>query len=308
VKCAGSGYKNHRKGESIDKTVRRLYGNNYPDWVLVMPTGIIEGKQKLGKSKNRPYKVVAILNDLHGSIVLNIPRGNLGSLARKINSMNFDALLMMYTMVGGCQPKYGFDYFLKTLKPAKLHTPPWVEPRVLEPSIKRDIDVSFIATVVKGVYPLRCNIHNNLRKLAKQNKWKIIVRGKRPEGRRRVIADMLKKGGYIVGSKYINTLKRSKVFIFGNSRFKYPLKRIVEGWSCGTLVVCDKPLTSARMGMASGVSYVEINKGSWKEKLKYYIDNKSERDKISENGYNTYIEKHTTDIRAKEIIKFLETR
>ncbi len=56
--------------------------------------------------------------------------------------------------------------------------------------------------------------------------------------------EKLKQAGNIVGDLYGNTVASSKMFIFGNSIFNYPLSKYFEIMGSGTLVMTNEPLTS----------------------------------------------------------------
>ncbi len=114
--------------------------------------------------------------------------------------------------------------------------------------------------------------------------------------------------GHIVGDVYNETLSRSKVFIFGSSIYRYPLLKYLEGWGAGTLVMADKPLGAERMYLESDVNYVEINTKNWLNKLKYYIEEDDLREDIARRGHETAMKYHTAEIRAKELLSFLESQ
>jgi spore maturation protein CgeB len=73
-----------------------------------------------------------------------------------------------------------------------------------------------------------------------------------------------------------------------------------------TLVMANEPQSSKELGFINEYNYVEINRNNWKEKLKYYLENESERERIAKNGYEAAIKHHSTDIRAKQLISYLK--
>ena len=159
----------------------------------------------------------------------------------------------------------------------------------------------------KKQYPIRTDVVKKLPKLAKDKNWKILLKDRPPgKSKSRMINDLLKQG-YIVGSKYADTIARSKISIFDCGIYRYPLVRFLEGMACNTLVMSNAPLTPDKMKFIPDVNYVEINLGNWDKKLKYYLEHDDHRKVISENGYNTFLNHHTADIRAKEVLAFLET-
>jgi len=51
---------------------------------------------------------------------------------------------------------------------------------------------------------------------------------------------------------------------------------------------------------------VEINVDNWEDKLTYYLENDGERRRIALEGYKMTMKHHTNDVRAAQLVKFLE--
>ena len=84
-KWAGPGWPLHKPGETVDQAVRRIYGNNPPDWV-------IDRESDVPLNKDRNYRVGHHISDIHG-------RGGLGlrttrALVNLINRMEYDAVFL----------------------------------------------------------------------------------------------------------------------------------------------------------------------------------------------------------------------
>ena len=74
----------------------------------------------------------------------------------------------------------------------------------------------------------------------------------------------------------------------------------------GTLVLADKPQTAESLFFKPGDNFVEINENNWLEKLQYYLEDDSERERIAKNGYEIVSKYHNSYCRAQQIISFLK--
>jgi len=295
----------------LDKVIKKLYGDDAPDWVITTPYMHCEHKRWIGykcpPSEKRSWKIAAFTDDLHANHMLDTnPEGYVEAL----NKAGFDAILMWYTKLGYAKKPYhkiDSQYYLKNLKAKICYLPKFIDPDDVQPGTKRkDYDVVFLGAVEKFQYPLRYYIWHILPKLAEMNDWKVLLKGK-PPGKpyqRRIKA--LEEKGYIVGDAYTEILGRSKIFIFGNSIYKYPLLKIFEGWGCRTLVMCDMPFGAKRIHMKDGINFVEINQKNWIQKLEYYLNHKEERETITKKGYETVMMHHTVSVRARELLRWLK--
>ena len=297
---AGMGHPQFRKGENMSQTVKRVMPD--ADWVITCgrPPVIVRGR--------RSYKVAMVTLDLHGNHRLRL---GMHGFIDYLNNVGLDAILMPYTQLatsGGKAPK-NFDQkiYLKKLKMHILHLPLSINPELFKPSNKpKKYDVAFLASHGSRVYPFRQLIWNKLPALAKEHRWEVIMRGK-PQGGslKRDINKYLEKG-YIVGPKYAETLALTKVFIFGLGRYKYPTMKFTEGMACRTCLMTDPPLTAKELHYIPDWNFVNINPKNWERKLVYYVSHDEEREGIARNGYDTVIKYHTNDIRAKQLLTFLE--
>ena len=306
-KWAGNGYKDYINGEKVEQTVKRLYGDDYPDWVIIFPTSSIDGdKWKNFRNRTYPYKIAAVTSDIHASRVLQVGTEGLVAYFRRAK---FNAILMLYDKIGyGKHPYHRINpnCFLN-LESKICFSPPCINPDVFRPSKKSKIyDVVFLGAVDKRQHPLRYAVWNKLPRFARKKGWKILLKG-RPDGRvrQRVIKQMIKHN-YVVGEKYVEVLGRSKIFIFDSSIYKYPLLKYFEGMACGTCVMADVPFRADKLHFIPNKNFIEVNLGNWKQKLEYYLRNNVERERITECGYQTVLKYHTCETRARKLVKWLE--
>jgi len=302
---AGRGWPLH-KSESLDSTVRRVMPD--VDWVIYYDFEVRRESLpiKVPPPHRRRYKVATITSDIHKKP---------GEHITDLNNGPWDAFLMLYTMLGAeinYQKGKGWKKTDQNQFLQRLHSPifpltPSIEPSVFNMfSAERDIDAMFLGNATRYVYPLRFDIYHNLKALGIKNKWKTIVRwspkGKSLERKKQEYLDR----GDIVGEKYADYLSRTKCFLFGTSVFKYPLLKFFEGMASGACVFSDLPLQWEMFHFKPGENMVLISEENWQEKLKYYLDNESERKRIALEGYRMTMRTHTNEVRARELVKFLE--
>jgi len=294
-KWAGQNHPLYKK-ESVDETVKRLYGSDSPDWVLFMPFTWLEQRrwvnQKFCDKKDRSYKVGAWVGDCHTSHVLH---SRAKGFIDAINNANYDACFMLYLT----------PIWKRLLQMPLFHVPVCVDPEEFKP-LPKEADVASLGVANPSIHPIRYAVNQELPELAEQHKWKIFMSG-RPggQGGNRDIDELLKMG-WIVGKRYAEVLGKTKVFIFDSSIYKYPLLKYFEGMSSECCVLADVPSTADELHLFSPYNFVEIDKNNWKEKLLYYLKHDDERVEIAKYGRETVLSYHTYDIRGRRWVEMLE--
>lgn len=302
----GAGWETHVPGETIDETVKRLYGNDPPD-VIVNNSADHEMNKRVAREKTvETPKTVMTVNDMHvgpKEIVATANQGYDGVLMRYMHSPYKKTPLLfnlaLYT-------KFDDNYYLDNLEVAKQHSPWFTDSRIYRPMDEKIYDVVFLGAYRRRIYPLRYKIFNELPHLSERKGWRYLIKG-RPPGRTN-LRDIqeLEKQGYIVGPRYAETIAKAKVFIFGTSIFRYPVSKFFEAMGSGTLVMADKPQSAQELHFEAGENYVEINRDNWKETLEYYLEDDTERERIARNGYETVMKYHASDKRARRLVDFLK--
>lgn len=239
---------------------------------------------------NRSYKVMGRIGDIHHGT---------GCL-KWINSKEIDLLLFSYRSVRRVNNNSYWD----NVKSEKAFLPWSYEPSLYYPSEKYEYDISFLGRTGSSTYPLRTNISQRLPSLCKEMGWKLFTRGKPPDITSIKLWDPHPK--YVAGKSYAHALRSGRVTIFGSSIFRYPTKKWFQSLGSGTCVLADAPLNSDRLGLKDGENYIEINKENWEEKLKWILGNEDERLRIAKNGLSLAREKHTHEVRVKELLNILE--
>lgn len=301
---AGIGWPYHRLNESIDRTVRRVMPN--ADWVIYFDFGaqFRRTPTNIPPKNKRGYKVGAYIVDLHR---------HPSKYVRRLNNSGVDVALMTTIRLGkqlvnGTPQSISPNYYIDHLEIPFFHMAPCINPEIYKPIVgKKQFDASLLGAKSPLYYPLRQLMWDELPSLANKEGWKTLIRDTPPGKALDKNISRLAKEGYFVGEKYATALALSKVFLFGTSSFKYPLMKFYEGMACGTCVVADVPLSAEELHLIPDWNFVAVDKSNWKEKLKYYVKHDGEREEIAQRGYETVMKYHTAEVRAKQLVRFLET-
>jgi len=274
----------------MDLTVKRVMPDC--DWVIDRDNHLDEKTPK-----NRDYKVGHFMSDLHGKHHYGItsPVG----YAKLLNSVGYDAVFMRYPSLYGTryQPKVVYDWIR-----CDRHWVPWsVDVDAFAPKPK-SVDVSFIGTV-GACYPLREDIWEKLYIAARGYK---IIRERAPRGKTydRDIQGL--KDNYLIGEGYRDALAKTRILIFGCSIYRYALQKFFEGSSSQCLIMSNEPGMAKKLGFVDGKSYVEVDEGSWEEKLRYYLDNIYEAKRITREGMKNVLMNHSHQTRATQFLGLLK--
>lgn len=304
-KWAGRGWPDN-KSETLKSTVKRVMPD--ADWVIYYDFEIRREALniRIPPQRKRGYKVATIISDIHRE-----PIRHLGDLNRR----GWDAFLMLYTTLNAemrHRTKVTFgktnpNMFMRNLNAPIFRLTPSIEPSVFNMfNSNRDIDALYLGNPIANIYPLRNDIYIYLKALGIKNKWNTVVR-RSPSGLTlsRKKRECLEQG-HIVGKKYADYLSRTKCFLFGTSVFKYPLLKFFEGMASGTCTFSDLPLQWETFHFEPDKNMVNIDIDNWKDRLEYYLEHDKERKRIALEGYRMTMKHHTNEVRARELVTFLE--
>lgn len=110
----------------------------------------------------------------------------------------------------------------------------------------------------------------------------------------------------IVNEKYAQELNRSKMFFTCGSIFKAPVAKFFEAPGCKTLLLAKPNKDIFNLGFKDGVNFVACDEFDFYDKAMYYIRNKKERERITNNGYKLIHNYHTNRVRAQQFIKYID--
>jgi len=297
--------------EPLEATIKRLYGNDSPDWIIATAYMLEEERRWMGwkapPPSKRSWRIATFTSDIHANWMLGT---NARGYCQALNDAGWDAVLMLYTHLGMSKRPYSqieSDYYPRNLNAKVFHCPPWASPQVFKPSAEPPLyDGCFMGAFDKKQHPIRTDVWSRLPILGNKKRWRVLLR-MRPPGKANVRdIETLKQHGHLVGDAYADALARSRCFVFCNSIYRYPLLKIVEGWMSGTCVLCDEPLTAKRMGMRNEENYLKITLENWADRLNQILKDELRRKEIARNGWETAMKHHTAQVRARQLLDWLE--
>lgn len=115
---------------------------------------------------------------------------------------------------------------------------------------------------------------------------------------------VVKKG--LSGARYAREISRAQIFLTCDSIHHFPLLKYFEVLACGTLLAASGSQELTELGFVDGKTFVAINETNFKEKVEYYLLNEALRNRIVKNGLALIQQRHTTEIRAKEMIHVIQ--
>lgn len=285
-KWAGKGYPDYKEGESMGETVERVLPD--ADWV-------IDDKNRFQKlEQDRNYRVGVMISDLHGkhSHGVTSPVG----FCDLINDCGYDAVWSKYDQIHGVQVSP--DIFKERLS-MPFHHLPWSVDTGKFSGGEKTVDASFIGAVGEP-YPLRTDIYEGLYYAARGYK---VVRETSPKGRTFERTFNSCPDDY-VGDKYSDLLNKTRIMLFGCSKYRYPVQKYFEAMASGCLILSDEPSSAKKLGLYNRETYVDVNIGEWEHELKHYLNDGEECAKIADNARRHAHTHHSHMVRAAE---FLET-
>lgn len=140
---------------------------------------------------------------------------------------------------------------------------------------EKNIDVLMLGAM-SGFYPNRQYFLDNLIKIKKFN----FMYKKHP-------GYLFKKDIKLksnIGRNYFKLLSKSKIFITCSTKFNIPIAKVWEIMASGNLLMIDKINNLKLVKLKSNKNYVEISRNNFLKKIKYYLKNDKQREKIISNG------------------------
>jgi len=160
--------------------------------------------------------------------------------------------------------------------------------------LERDVDVMCIESA-SGTYPVKTAVYLELQK---SQPFKVFI--SRPHT--------------LSFDDYVKKINQSKIFAFGNVNMSvgesevmvFPMAKIYEIMGCETLCMMDTPDESEELHFIPDYNFISINTTNFLSKIQYWLDNETERIKIARRGFETCLQYHTVEIRARELKEILE--
>jgi hypothetical protein len=108
---------------------------------------------------------------------------------------------------------------------------------------------------------------------------------------------------------YIRAINMSKIFIGNGNVFGNTSWKTTEALACGTFLLTTKATDDEMLGFKDGVHLVHYKTvDELREKIRYYLANSEEREKIARQGMDFVRENHSNEIRIKHLTEYLEKK
>lgn len=109
----------------------------------------------------------------------------------------------------------------------------------------------------------------------------------------------------MVDINYAKELNRAAIFFTCGGKFKYPVLKFFEALACNTLLLAETNPDIEELGFKDGVHFVACTTDDFYPKAKYYTEHEKERKRIANAGYQFVHQNHTHDVRAKQLIEYI---
>lgn len=149
-------------------------------------------------------------------------------------------------------------------------------------------DVCLLGNLNPAVYPLRLKAYQYLL---------------HNTGRYRLILDPT------YGERYVLAINMSRVFLTCSGGLKYPVMKYFEAMACGTLLFADTPMDAEALGFRAEKNFVSLDGYSdelLEEKLQHYFTCVDDASLVAQAGEKLVRERHTDEVRAKELYGMLK--
>lgn len=163
--------------------------------------------------------------------------------------------------------------------------------------LEKEIDFLLMGALSDRIYPLRTRIGREMAGL------KGFVHHNHP-GYRDFTRD--EEPDMLVGEAFAREINRAKIFFTDDSIFGYPIAKYFEVPACNTLLLASGSQELRDLGFIDGVTFVEVNEQNYLKRAYYYLEHEEERLKIARRGYDMIRERHTTAVRAREFVGYVQ--
>lgn len=111
----------------------------------------------------------------------------------------------------------------------------------------------------------------------------------------------------VYGDEYVKTINQSKMFLTCSGVCKFPVMKYYEAMACGTLLFADEPIDAEELGLKTGENYAEVGDiVDVAEEIGWYTTHVGEANEVARRGEELVRQRHTNEVRAKELYGMLK--
>lgn len=177
-----------------------------------------------------------------------------------------------------------------------------------ERPVEKLYDFGLLGRCHKSTYPLRYEIYKWLGYAMPRTthpKYMSLFK-KRPKRGWGWTKAKREAAGVIMGEEYAEAISSCRFFPTGCSVYRYAVTKLFEVMGTGTPLACNAPTCEEELGLRRDINYIHITDKTFKDKLDYYYENYGEAKKIAANARQFMVESHSSEVRAKELLGYLE--
>lgn len=161
--------------------------------------------------------------------------------------------------------------------------------------LDKEIDYLLMGLTSKTYYPFRARVVEGMKDVPG------FVHHRHP-GYREIGDDE----GLFVREKYAREINRSKIFFTCGGNEQYPVAKYFEVLACNSLLLAPVFPELEELGFMPGVNFVDVTESDFREKADYYLHHEEERMEISQRGFDMIHSRHSSRIRAAELLDTLQ--
>lgn len=264
----GRGYNDFNSNFNLEQIIKRKYKNSQPDVVMTY-----------GRRYTLPFKGIG---EVENVIKINVAMDYMRPDAMKnqnemFKDHKYDLLFGTTTMAVNslkennvCERVHFLPFSVNTNIYKNLN-------------LRKTSDVLIAFTIRDDVYPNRSKLKGILKKMK-----------------------VSKMAGRPIRYKLVEAINKCKIIITSNNKWNSVSMRYTETLASGGFLLTDKPGDLDILGYVDKrhlVVYKDF--GDFRDKIKYYLKNDKERNKIAKQGMNFVRANHSCKIRVEEFTKIL---
>ena len=180
----------------------------------------------------------------------------------------------------------------RELKQPVFYLPHCIDPKIFKDWRRKKIyDTLSVGTITHKSTKEGRKFFNNV---TRKSKWKSY----------RAKAD--RYGRQFNAEEFSQIINKSKITGTTNTIWQV-LAKCMEIPASHSLMFCNVSDDMEKLGFIDGETYVQWNNSNLVEKLNYYLSNPKELQRVTNNGYDMVMERHTIQVRADEWISHIKS-
>lgn len=111
---------------------------------------------------------------------------------------------------------------------------------------------------------------------------------------------------FYVGVRYAQEINRAKIFVTCGSKWNLPLAKYFEAPACMSCLLAPGGTDLSELGFQDGETFVECTQDNFEEKARELLDDPGALVRITRQGYEMVMDRHTTSTRVRQFLATIE--